>query len=425
MHKPWDHPLVKAYGLAWRLALPGLRAVAAFDRILHVTSGINLLPPRWEAGGRLAASENGGNAEDTAWLHCASLGEAKGIWALAQRLDFPGRVLLTANTAAGLAFLRERCRGREGMRASVAPFDHPALVGRFLKAQGVRILCLYEVEWWPHYILSCHRLGIPVVLASARLPAKPLARGPWSGLLGTLSWIQTQSDADTSRFRSLTEAPVETGFDFKAAHYLEGAPLRPAAVRARFAFMSLHWKELLFFLPVMPGLMRRFPIAVFPRHLRELARFRRALEPLGFLLHSQSPSSRHVLVDALGKVGDMLPECHSAFVGGSLVKDGCHNLWEPLAAGLKIHFGPLHENQQPLAGLLLGNGLAEVVETAEQTEGWREPGPGQARACAELADGLRRDSRAALERFRARLLTLAAARPRAQAAQAETAASSN
>jgi 3-deoxy-D-manno-octulosonic-acid transferase len=131
--------------------------------------------------------------------------------------------------------------------------------------------------------------------------------------------------------------------------------------------------------------------------------FRRCLLPLGFALHGRDPGARHVLVDAFGRVDELLPACGSAFVGGSLVPAGCHNLWEPLLAGLRIYFGPSTHNQEPLAGRLVERGLAERVTTRSQVLAWKEPDPGTAAACRAVARDHFRDLEDSEAALRARL----------------------
>ena len=91
-----------------------------------------------------------------------------------------------------------------------------------------------------------------------------------------------------------------------------------------------------------------------------------------------------------------MPECRAAFVGGSLVPLGCHNLWEPLLAGTKILFGPHRENQESLARPLLERGIAESLADPARIGECRPPGPEIAQACASLAADLRRDLERAL-----------------------------
>ena len=299
----------------------------------------------------------------------------------------------------------------------MAPLDHPEPVRRFLDRHRVLALILYEVELWPGMIRAASGRGLPVMQVSARMTPRALARyrllrGTWSSLLDRLDWIQAQGPGDAERIRSLTRTPVASGADFKLARHRQSAAMAAAAPairpdRRRFAFLSLHLRELRWFLPELPRLMERFPITVLPRRPEEMAAFRRLLVPMGFALHGREPSARHVLVDSLGRVGEVLPACGSAFVGGSLVPAGCHTLWEPLLAGLRIYFGPSTHNQEPLAGRLVAEGVAERVTGRAQVREWREPDPETAEACLAIARGQFRfleESEAELrERFAAAL----------------------
>lgn len=429
--------LPAAYDAAWRLALGPLRAAAFLDAASRRAAGKGFLPPRWLAERRLQAGPRPG-AQDTPgpsgappgrgtgshpptlWMHAASLGESKGLWALAERLlgdaSRPDgtrcRILLTVNTAEALEYLEGAAAARAGASpgadvpaVSVAPLDHPGLVASFLRIQNVVHVCLYEAEIWPNYIRASADRGIPVVLVSGRMTERALARyrllqGALSGLLDRLDWIMAQGEPDAERFRSLTRTPVAAGPDFKASRYfkdafparqaaggyaLPGVPVPSSPPGSRLAFLSLHLAELDKFRPELPGLMARFPLTVFPRRPAEMAAFRKILEPLGFRLHSRDPGARHVMVDSLGRVPAVLPLCRSAFVGGSLVPLGCHNLWEPLLAGLKIYFGPSFHNQEGLARALLEKGLAETIDGPSGAAAWRDPEPGMASACREFA----------------------------------------
>jgi 3-deoxy-D-manno-octulosonic-acid transferase len=400
------------YGFAWSALFPLVRAAAHLDRRMRVRSGRGFLPPGWQVAERMGegappsawntASDGFGCSGGSLWLHCASLGEAKGMWAFAQSLTASGDLHLTATTATGAAFLERQCecfvpRNGNGMRkltASIAPFDHPDVVRRFLKRRRVRGLCLYEVELWPHYLAGCRELGLRVVLVSGRLTAKAFSHyrrfdGAGTRWLADLTWIQAQSAADRDRFRMLTATETFTGFDYKAAHYLpDSVPSTVSGTRTHFAFISLHLSELRLLLPGLVPLMRRGGVLVFPRHMSEVAAFRRLLEPLGFSIYSRNAKAEHVVVDSLGLVAQLLTHCHSAFVGGSLIPLGCHNLWEPLAAGLKIYFGPFVENQEALAGLLRDGGIADFLTDPGQIGAGALPGPQIRTACKSLLSDL-------------------------------------
>lgn len=433
--------LAAAYSLAWRLLLPPVLGPARLDGLLRSRTGRGFLPRKWRVMDRAGGEGAGGDAGPRSgmgalWLHCASLGEAKGLWAFAEYLldaegegNPCGNLLLTASTDDGRDFLDRRCRERSGSpraKAAIAPFDHPAVVRDFLRRHRMRGLCLYEAELWPHYLSACREAGLPVALVSGRMTANAERRyrrfgGAGARLLGGLAWIQAQSGVDADRFRRLTETPVKTGFDFKAAHFFRGrtgnampapggmadfhpvsaGPSPDAVGRPRFAFVSLHLAELFLFRKVLPDMMLRFDVTIFPRRMSQVDAFRRILAPLGFASHSRGPGGRHLLVDSLGRVGTLLPGCAYAFVGGSLIPKGCHNLWEPLLAGAGILFGPFRENQEPMARLLLERGVAKELADASRigeslpADGGRA---GTAAARASIAEALAEESRLELEK---------------------------
>ena len=396
-----------AYRAAWLAALPPIRLLIALDRLAREAAGRPLLPPAWRAAERLASPGIPPAGGNPLWMHCASLGEAKGMWALAESLppDFP--LLLTATTPAGIAYLEDRCAGSPHgtfRRASPAPFDHPSVACAFLDRQGVRGLLLYEAELWPHWIGECLRLGLPVALAAGLLTERGLRTYRKFGeasarLLASLAWIQAQSPADARRFAAMADVPITVGFDFKAAHYLARGPARtgPQPYRARYAFVSLHLAELRILLPGLPALAARGPITVFPRHPAQIPGFLALLSPLGFALFSLEPDARLSLVDSFGHVQAILPGCHTAFVGGSLIDEGCHNLWEPLAAGVSIRFGPSYRLQEALSTALLEKGLARIVADPAVLAEEPLPGPGTPELCAAFAERLRGSLETALE----------------------------
>ena len=171
---------LSAYGWAWTLLLPGLKAIAFVDQKMEKRFRYRLIPLAWMLDDRLGnfsvlRNQNGPGPSTiptiptipTLWLHCASLGEAKGLWALVQSLYESGtgvefKILVTANTKTGLDYLNE-CIGSlsavsiisNAIEARIAPFDHLWVVSQFFQGYSVTALVLYETEIWPHYISVC------------------------------------------------------------------------------------------------------------------------------------------------------------------------------------------------------------------------------------------------------------------------------
>jgi 3-deoxy-D-manno-octulosonic-acid transferase len=387
------------YRRAWILALPPIRLLAR----------ARILPRNWRVTERLAADSPWEAPRRPLWLHCASLGEAKGLWALARTLPSDAPLLLTAATAEGTDYLARQCAAAgEERRARIAPLDHPGLIDAFLAHAGIRGLCLYEVELWPNALAACARHGLPVALIAGRLTPQALLRyrrfgGAAFRLLDRMAWIESQSEADSQRFSAATTAPILAGGDYKALAFLP-APVLRGNPRTGFAFVSLHLAELRRLLPILPALQAGNDLLVFPRRAGEMEAFAAALEPLGFARASGGSASRHLLVDGFGQVMARLPHCHTAFVGGSLIPSGCHNLWEPLAAGCRILFGPYYHHQKAVAESLLARGLAEVVADAPALASLAGPVPGHAEACAVFARERSEALEATLDACRKRII---------------------
>ena len=340
------------YRIAWEPALLLVRALAAVEKI----AGGKLWPTRWQLTERLNGVEKRGNLYVThllkpgIWMHAASLGECKGLWAVAQALaeDKALTFVLTSNTVDGKTFLSNKIRatGMEArVQARLAPLDHPREVRRFLRHDNIGALVLFEMELWPHFIGETKRAQKPVLWISALLNARAARR--FKPVLQQIDWVLTQED----------------GGDLRGLHYLEEyrAHPRPAATRAGIALVSIHADELGAITPALQAVHGDYPLFVFPRKMESLPAFRAALEPLGFELRSTNSRAARQIVDAFGLVGETLSQCRVAVIGGSFAPHGGHNLWEPLTAGVSMVIGPWHESQQYLVGKLTAANLLSVV----------------------------------------------------------------
>ncbi|MBY0454676.1 MAG: 3-deoxy-D-manno-octulosonic acid transferase, partial [Burkholderiaceae bacterium] len=107
------------------------------------------------------------------WIHAVSLGETRAAAILLAELrrQLPGmRLLLTHGTASGLAEGEKLLQ--PGDIQVWQPWDSRGAVGRFLRQFRPALGILMETEVWPNLVSSCHRRGIPLVLANARLNEK-------------------------------------------------------------------------------------------------------------------------------------------------------------------------------------------------------------------------------------------------------------
>ena len=324
------------------------------------------------------------------WLHAVSLGEMSAAAPLVRALHarYPQLPLvLTAATPAG----RARARGLFGAIADIRflPYDTPGSVRRFLERSRPRIAIIMETELWPNLFRECERRAIPVVLASARLSEKSVARYRrfgrlFAGVFTKNVTVAAQSVPDAERFISIGAAAGQTRaignvkFDLglDAGIIEAGEILRAAygASRPVWAAGSTHAGEEEQLLDAHALLQAHRPDALLllaPRHKDRFAAVADLLTRRGIRFARRSGMARGLpidtevlLVDTMGELTALYASADVAFVGGSLTAVGGHNLLEPAALGLPVLTGPSHENSKEIALLLLRRGAALQVANA-------------------------------------------------------------
>lgn len=350
---------------------------------------------------------------ESLWIHAVSVGEVQAATALvrALRQRYPGMPLvLTTVTPTGA----ERARAQFGADVWVryVPYDLPGSVGRFFDRVRPRMAIILETELWPNLYNECGRRRVPLVLASARISPRSATRyRRLSGLFReTLSHgivIAAQSEADAERFRSIGANPQRTHvtgnikFDFGlpddigdigAALRVRHAPQRPVWIAG-----STHEGEEEILLDVQAQLAAgpKPLLILVPRHPQRFDEVAALLERrrLRYVRRSSGepcePATEVMLLDTLGELLQFYAAADVAFVAGSLVPIGGHNLLEPAALGIATLSGPHNFNAQEIADMLIEVGAVQVV---------RDAGELGAALRLLLADPLERARRGALGR---------------------------
>ncbi len=325
------------------------------------------------------------------WIHAVSVGEVQAcaplVGVLRQRYpDLP--LTVTAVTPTGAARARALFGGAAQVR--YVPFDLPGAVRRFFARVQPRLAVIVETELWPNLYRECGRRRVPLVLASARLSARSVGRYRRLGALfrDTLSQaavVAAQGTGDAERFQALGADPASTHvtgnlkFDFELPPQTveRGARLREqyAPARALWVAGSTHGggeeQTLLEAQRRVRALHPEALLVLAPRHPQRFAEVAALLHQRGvsFVRRSQgAAAAAHtcevLLLDSLGELLDFYAAADVAFVGGSLVPIGGHNLLEPAALGVPILTGPYNSNSEEIARLLIASGAAEVVRDA-------------------------------------------------------------
>jgi len=333
------------------------------------------------------------------WIHAVSVGEvqaAAGLIALLRKRDPWRPVLLTMATATG----RQRAQALYAdplVELRFAPFDLPGAARRFLVRERPVAAIFLETELWPNLLASCARRHVPVALVSARLSERSLsryrsfARRLMRRTLRTLVAIAAQSDSDAARFIALGADPAQvqvTGnvkFDFTLPDDIgvRSAALRERWIGTRRAWVagSTHAGEEQQLLDAQRRIEGAWPgagsrsapplLVLVPRHPerfaqvaqwlgREAVRFARRSDPAAVV----DTSTQVLLVDTLGELLPFYACGEVAFVGGSLVPIGGHNLLEPAVLGLPVLSGPNNFNSPEAAARLVDCGALEIVRDA-------------------------------------------------------------
>ena len=313
------------------------------------------------------------------WVHAVSVGESLAAMPLIHALiDRHGerRVLVTTTTPTGSA----RVRAQLGQRVlhSYAPYDLPDVVARFLARMRPQQVVVMETELWPNLFHALAQRGVPLTIANARLSPRSFrgysrVRGFAAATLADCTRIAAQSEADAQRFRSLGALRVgvmgNIKFDMAVpeAQLQLGRQLRAAlgAQRPTWIAASTHEGEEEAAIDAHRHLLQMYPDALLilvPRHPQRFDSVARMVEKIGLSLQRRSAltldatpvdAPQLLLGDSMGEMFAYFAAAEVAFVGGSLVPVGGHNVLEPAALGLPVLFGPQMHNFMAARDLLL------------------------------------------------------------------------
>lgn len=328
----------------------------------------------------------------TMWLHCVSVGEVLAAVPLVKALQqrYPDhRLTLTCMTPTGSERIQEAFGG--SVDHYYAPYDMPDAVSRFLHRVKPSILIIMETELWPNTIAACQRRNIPVILANGRLSdrsakAYQRIRPLVQPMLAGLSVIAAQHRDDGARFVALglTQAALHVTGNIKFDLSLDKAvQLKAAELREQwhgkdkrrvFLAASTHRGEDEIILEAFAEIKTKIdnPLLVLvPRHPERFNQVAELCALAGFNVARRSSADKVggadiLLGDTMGELMTFFGACDIAFVGGSLVSAGGHNVIEPAAWGVPIVTGPYLFNFSEASQLLVDGGGMLVCNDANQ-----------------------------------------------------------
>ncbi len=325
------------------------------------------------------------------WLHSVSVGEVHAAGPLVRRFmsQYPSyRVIVTTTTPTG-AVTVERIFGDQ-VGHLYFPYDLRPVVREYFQRVHPALMVIMETELWPNVLAECASLGIPVALVNARMSkhaadgyarVKTLARE----VVRNLTVIAAQTDTDAQRYRDMgadVDRVVTCGnlkFDVHIPYSVveRGRALRQflSVNRPIWIAASTHEGEESHILAAYAKVRAECPgclLILAPRHpercraVEELSRAA-GLDTVLRSREAEYDSATNVLIlDTLGELASFYACSDVAFVGGSLVPVGGHNLLEPACLGVPVLSGPHVSSCEEVFLLLCNAGAAEMVENPDQ-----------------------------------------------------------
>ncbi len=384
------------------------------------------------------------NGEGCIWVHAVSMGEVAASSALVRALrerhpQWP--LVVTTATPTGARRARELFAAA-GADVRFGPYDLPGAVRRFFVRVRPRVAIFMETELWPNLYRECGRRGVPIIIASARLSPRSWPRYRRLRALtrpmlraGVTVAAQTAEDAQRFEFLGAPAAQVHIAGNLKFDVSVDGkARARGAELRSRelggravWTAGSTHAGEEEVLLDAHALIRAAVPDALLvlaPRHPNRFDAVAAGLARRGVRFVRRSAGEpcggdmEVLLLDTLGELPAFYAAADAAFVGGSLIPVGGHNLLEPAALGVPIVTGTHHANSPEVARLMFDSRgavcVADAAQLAAAVSGWLAE-PGESARAGAIGRGVVVANRGALQRV---LALVDAALPAADANRA-------
>ncbi|HIN53896.1 MAG TPA: 3-deoxy-D-manno-octulosonic acid transferase [Planctomycetes bacterium] len=326
------------------------------------------------------------------WFHAVSVGEVNLLQTLIQEIeqrDPQCQCVISTTTRTGYELARKKYAPRT---VFYCPLDFSWAVKTALRRIQPHLLVLVELELWPNLIHFAAK-QTKVVVVNGRLSANSTRGYRRLGFVikptvRQLDHIAVQNDEYYQRFLSIGAATAQ--LTVTGSIKFDGAQsdrqnertveLKRLAGISDTDFViiagSTQVEEEKISLHVLQQLLPKIPqlkLVIVPRHPERFDDVARAIEQTGLLSGRRStitkpldPSTKVILVDAVGELGAWWGLADIGFVGGSMGKRGGQNMIEPAAYGVAVCFGPNTTNFRDIVEMLLANNAAQVVH--DQTE---------------------------------------------------------
>jgi 3-deoxy-D-manno-octulosonic-acid transferase len=324
------------------------------------------------------------------WMHAVSVGEVLAIAGLVEELQrrFPQhRFFISTTTDSGQALARKRF-GETNV--FYFPMDFGFAIRPYLRALRPELVVIAETEFWPNFIRLTHASGARIVVVNARIsdqswPGYRRFRGLLRRLLADVDLFLTQTPEDAARLKDIGASAERVRvagnlkFDLTApappaiADSLRRSIAEAAAGPVLVCGSTVDEEDALL-LKAFENILVQYPRAMMilaPRHPERFPAVAALLERMSIRFCRRSTWSGEALtgnvflLDTIGELAALYALADIAFVGGSLVPRGGHNIIEPAQYGVAIVVGNHTENFRDIVSLFESRSAVRIVGPAE------------------------------------------------------------
>lgn len=328
--------------------------------------------------------------ERTIWIHAVSLGEVlavAGLVAEMRKTCSQVRIVVSSTTDTGQDLARKRF-GDENV--FYFPIDLGFAIRPYLRALQPELVILAETEFWPNFLRLARASGARLAVINARISDRSwpnYLRFRWAlrRMLRSVDLFLAQTQQDRDRLQSIGADPARVHVTGNLKFDISPPAPPPIVDRLRRSLAAEGAGPVLVFGSTVedeePALLKAFEsilvkhpramLILAPRHPERFDTVAELIAKLGISFHhrsrwqGQSLAGQVLLLDTIGELAALYALADVAFVGGSLVPRGGHNIIEPAQHGVAVVTGNHTENFRDIVWLFQSRDAVRIVGFAE------------------------------------------------------------
>ena len=316
---------------------------------------------------------------ESIWFHSVSLGEVISSSDLVRELSKDHKVILTTTTGTGYKKANQLFFDNHRVDIAYAPWDFYFFLLLFLNRVKPKAAIFFETEIWPNSIHLCKEMKILSILSNGRLSKKSFKNYMkfntfFKKVFSNLDLVLAQGEEDKKYYRQLGcknihvtgSVKFDQAFDFSKSESLSFKKFLEAPY---FLAASTHEGEDKIILESFNLIKKHFPsvkLVVVPRHPERVNKVKDLFLTMGsesIYENEETISSDILIVQSLGILPSLYKGAQLAFVGGSLIDRGGHNIIEPAIAQCPFILGENYFNFKNIVESFISANATHIVKT--------------------------------------------------------------